>query len=76
MRTDAFRFTAWVPFDNTTDRVDWNATASYELYDLSEDNGTSFDFPGYSVNLATHPSYGNHVRAFANQLQAAVNTWY
>ncbi|EGD76787.1 iduronate sulfatase [Salpingoeca rosetta] len=75
MRTGDYRFTAWVPFDNTTMRVDWNRTAAYELYDLTADTGRDFDFDGFSVNLANNASYATLVGNFSQQLQHAVNTW-
>jgi hypothetical protein len=76
MRTATRRFTAWVPFDNTTQRVDWNKSAMVELYNLANDTGRDFDFAGYSLNLATSPTYRDEVASLTQDLRAAVQTWY
>ena len=75
MRTaDGWRFTAWVPMDNATSRVDWTKPVEHELYDLRTDPGSDFDFDGYSENVASqHPEM---VEAMAKELQKAVGTWY
>ena len=76
MRTAAERFTAWVPFDNATLRVDWNRSVALELYDLTDDDGRDFDFAGYSSNLALDPAYASRVDELLPQLKAAVESWY
>lgn len=35
-----------VPMVNVTQRVDWTRVAAYELYDLTGDTGSDFDFEG------------------------------
>eukprot|EP00658_Telonema_sp_P-2_P083768 TRINITY_DN915_c0_g1_i3.p1 TRINITY_DN915_c0_g1~~TRINITY_DN915_c0_g1_i3.p1 ORF type:complete len:518 (-),score=77.98 TRINITY_DN915_c0_g1_i3:336-1889(-) len=76
MRTDLFRYTAWVRWDNSTLKVDWSRVEAQELYDLSDDPGTDFDFAGYSHNLAGNPVYGTMVSQFQAELEEEVNSWY
>ena len=71
---DGWRFTAWVPMDNATARVDWSRPVQHELYDLRGDDGSDFDFDGYSVNAAAdHPALVQKMHA---ELRAAVDSWY
>lgn len=78
VRTNTARFTAWVPFDNTTMRVDWNRTElmRQEYFNLSADTGRDFDFPGYSLNLAQDPCCAAHAGQLLEELRATVDTWY
>ena len=78
VRTINRRFTAWVPFNNSTLRVNWNRTseALFELYDLTGDTGRDFDFDAYSTNLAVDKSYGAEVANLLAELRAQVETWY
>lgn len=74
MRSDSWRFTAWVPFDNSTMRVDWSRLAATELYDLQGDDGSNFDFDGYNVNVAA--AHNATCAEMLEELKAAVNSWY
>ena len=80
MRTDTWRYTAWVPLGANGTRVDWGASGvHHELYNLSADGvgGTplDFDYDGYSVNLAAgEPGLIEDI--FFPRLQAAVASWY
>jgi hypothetical protein len=47
-----------------------------ELYNLANDTGRDFDFAGYSLNLATSPTYRDEVASLTQDLRAAVQTWY
>ena len=49
VRDHDWRFTAWVPMETNSNpaRVNWTQEILYELYDLHNDSGTSFDFDGY-----------------------------
>jgi hypothetical protein len=77
MRTAAWRFTAWLPFDNATLRVDWRAgPAATELYDLASDDGRDFDFAGYSDNVAGKAEHAATLRKLLGELEAAVQSWY
>mmetsp|Transcript_24259 Transcript_24259/g.26951 ORF Transcript_24259/g.26951 Transcript_24259/m.26951 type:complete len:158 (+) Transcript_24259:1-474(+) len=76
MRTNDWRFTSWVAWDNTTMKVDWSKTAANELYDLRNDTGRNFDAPNYSLNVAGEPQYASMVAQFYEELKASVNTWY
>ncbi len=62
--------------DSKTARVDWtrsNETA-HELYAAHDDDGRSFDYAGYNVNVAEeHPQV---VHAFFEQVKSAVEAWY
>ena len=49
----SYRFTAWVPMDNSTARVDWGAEVLYELYDLQGDTGSDFDFDGCVAHMTS-----------------------
>jgi len=77
MRTaDGWRFTAWVPMNANTSRVDWGRKVWHELYDLRglAAAGNDFDFDGLSVNVA-----GQHTDLVAQlhgELKAAVDSWY
>ena len=81
MHTEAFRFTAWLPFDDATSRVvtPWPSIAAMgehiELYDLRNDDGRDFDFDGYSVNLATEPDQAATTKQLWGKLKATVPTW-
>lgn len=41
MTNSKYRFTAWVPWDNTTMKVDWSRTAAKELYNITGELGSS-----------------------------------
>ena len=77
MRTADMRFTAWVPFDNATLRVDWNHPGqALELFDLSGDDGRDFDNAAYSANIAADPARSQDVNRLLAELKAAVASWY
>lgn len=75
MRTATRRFTAWVVWDKSKNTTDWTQPVEYELFDLSNDTGTSFDYDGYAVNVAHLPGYTAEVAALRSQLQTAVASW-
>lgn len=76
MRTEAFRFTAWLPFDDDSARATWldfkDMGERIELYDLTADDGRDFDFAGYSLNLANLPQHADTVQELWAQLKAEV----
>jgi hypothetical protein len=75
MRTAAgLRYTLWAPMDARTSRVDFNGTLYDELYNLTADIGTDFDYDAYAVNVA--PDYPGVVETLRGQLIAAVLSWY
>jgi len=77
MRTvDGWRFTAWVPMDANTSRVDWSQQVYHELYDLRDAAAAnnSFDFHGMSLNVANE--HVTIVEQLHEQLQEAVLSWY
>ena len=74
MRTNSRRFTAWVAFNASSKRVDWESVAATELFDLTGDDGRDFDFPGYSNNIAL--SNPVEVKALQDELKTAVDSWY
>ena len=76
VRTNEWRFTAWAHLDNATLRVDWEQPVAVELYDVAEDDGRSFDFDGYSVNLAPLGKHNETVDRLLTELKAAVASWY
>ena len=79
MRTESWRFTAWLPFDDKTARPFWPALSDMgerlELYNLTKDDGRDFDFAGYSLNLALLPTNAALVKRFWTQLKAEVPKW-
>jgi len=77
MRTaDGWRFTAWVPMNANTSRVDWSRQVYHELYDLrgASAANNSFDFDGMSLNVASDQVA--LVEQLHEQLQEAVESWY
>ena len=78
MRTEDRRFTAWVPWNNLTLKVEWNNTQAMglELYDLTADTGRDFDFAGYSTNVAQDSANAKEVADLLADLHAEVDTWY
>jgi len=78
MRTSDYRFTVWVPWDNTTMKVDWEKPTSVELYDLRGEIGgkLDFDFPGFYDNVAGSEENKALVDEFYRDLKAEVNSWY
>ena len=78
MRTVDRRFTAWVPWNNLTLRVEWNNTQAMglELFDLAADTGRDFDFAGYSTNVAQDSANAKEVADLLADLHAEVDTWY
>lgn len=79
MRTTDYRFTAWVPFDKTTLKVDWSRLTNdgaLELFNLTSDTGRSFDYPGYSHNLVNNPAYQELKKKYLEDLKDAVQSWY
>ena len=77
MRTaDGWRFTAWVPMDQNSSRVDWTRKTYHELYDLrgASAAGNSFDYDGMSVNVAGE--HADVVTTLHQNLKEAVETWY
>eukprot|EP01047_Picozoa_sp_COSAG01_P038039 COSAG01_NODE_3062_length_6651_cov_63.810745_2_plen_226_part_00 len=81
MRTTQWRFTIWLPFDDTAARVatPWPSLAAMhsqiELYDLRLDHGRDFDFDGYSYNVAGKPEHAATVEQLWQQLKTTVPTW-
>ena len=75
MRTATRRFTAWTVWDNTRNATDWSQPVMYELFDLTDDDGTSFDFDGYARNVATIAPYSSEIASLRSQLQDAVESW-
>lgn len=76
LRSADRRFTAWVAFNKTTLRVDWDQVMAKELYDLSKDTGRDFDFDGYSTNLALETNHSEEVAELLSDLKTEVLTWY
>lgn len=77
MRNDDYRFTAWVPFDNSTMRGDWDShDIVHGLYDLRQDDGRDFDFDGYASNVAELPEHKELVQQLYQTLKEHVNTFY
>ena len=53
VRTESWRYTVWLPFNNTYSTGDFTATPfAEELYDHSSDLGFDFDDNGEFKNLA------------------------
>ena len=81
MRTTEWRFTAWLPFNDTSSRVavPWPSLSEMagqiELYDLRGDDGRDFDFDGYSTNLASKPQHAATTKQLWGRLKATVPTW-
>lgn len=78
MRTAEWRYTAWVPWDTASLSADWSrlgVQGGQELYDLANDTGRDFDFPGYSTNLAADPAYSAVAARLLARLRAAVESW-
>eukprot|EP01062_Namystynia_karyoxenos_P073788 TRINITY_DN70617_c0_g1_i1.p1 TRINITY_DN70617_c0_g1~~TRINITY_DN70617_c0_g1_i1.p1 ORF type:complete len:542 (+),score=138.58 TRINITY_DN70617_c0_g1_i1:75-1628(+) len=76
LRTATQRFTAWVPMDANTSRVDWSQPVAHELYLLQDDKGADFDFDGYSLNVAEQDQYKDVVAQFHEELKQEVLSWY
>ena len=83
MRTENARFTAWVPFDNKTLRVDWSPAGSSDgrqiklgYYNLTGATGRDFDNPQLSKNLAGEPCCQTHAQQLLGELRDEVNKWY
>lgn len=81
MRTTDWRFTAWLPFNDTSSRVvaPWPSLSEMagqiELYDLRDDDGRDFDFDGYSANLASQPQHAATTKQLWEKLKVTVPTW-
>jgi len=75
MRTQDWRYTAWVKWDHDVKKPDWSQPVASELFDLSMDTGRDFDFDGYSMNLAPHPEYKETVEQLQAQLKEAAQSW-
>jgi len=78
IRTDDWRYTAWVPWSSMDEGPDWTrfpSEGASELFNLQGDTGRDFDFDGYSKNLASEPSMAQIVRELYERLVAAVGTW-
>jgi hypothetical protein len=58
VRDHKFRYTAWLPWLDTTQEPDWDAQPFRELYDHSADTGQNFDSMD-TVNVAYVPSYAD-----------------
>eukprot|EP00927_Polykrikos_kofoidii_P074488 TRINITY_DN7048_c0_g1_i1.p1 TRINITY_DN7048_c0_g1~~TRINITY_DN7048_c0_g1_i1.p1 ORF type:complete len:948 (+),score=126.41 TRINITY_DN7048_c0_g1_i1:68-2911(+) len=75
VRTEFWRFSAWVPFDKRHLRADWNKPTPVELYDLHGDDGRNFDFDGYSTNVADRPENQALISVLKGDLRRAVESW-
>lgn len=78
VRTDEWRYTAWVPWDRHTESVAWSAftaKGASELFALANDTGRDFDFAGYSKNVAGEAQYAPVVTELHQMLVSAVSTW-
>jgi len=75
MRTQKWRYTAWVQWDHEADKPDWAQPVVSELFDLTMDTGRDFDFDGYSVNLANRAEYHDVVQQLQGQLKTAASSW-
>ena len=70
---DGWRYTAWLPMNPITGRVNWAGMVSNELFDLRGD--ISFDHKGQSVNVADQ--YPDRVHAMRNELEQTMRlNWY
>ncbi|EDQ89668.1 uncharacterized protein MONBRDRAFT_25248 [Monosiga brevicollis MX1] len=76
IRDHNYRYTAWVPFDNSTMRVDWSRLQAEELYDLSDFDGRDFDYDGIYGNVAGNSTHQATVKRLRQALEAAVATWH
>ena len=80
MRTaDGWRFTAWVPMNANTSRVDWSRRVYDELYDLrgAAAAGNSFDFDGMSINVAgEHTTLVSQLRTYAFSEPSLISSWF
>ena len=74
VRTPQWRYTAWVPMDNATARVDWTRPVADELYAVAGDTPYDFDFAGYAANVAS--SHLDVVSELRDDLRREVATWY
>eukprot|EP00118_Oscarella_pearsei_P017935 m.180700 g.180700 ORF g.180700 m.180700 type:complete len:558 (+) comp39259_c0_seq1:47-1720(+) len=63
IRTDRFRYTAWIAYDGRTHQVDWNSVTARELYDHQSD-------PDENFNVASEAQYQSQVAQLHSQLQA------
>jgi iduronate 2-sulfatase len=63
MRTDRYRYSEWVAFNDTTHIADWDTVHGVELYDHHED--TLED-----VNLVDDPAYEEILEELSEQLRA------
>ena len=72
--SDGWRYTLWAHMDNATERVDFSLPSYDELFDLTADDGSDFDYDNYAVNVA--PANPALVATMKAQLIASVLTWY
>ena len=63
VRVDAWRYTAWFPFNGSAVKPDLIPAAELgrELYTHAGDTGMWLDFPGETVNLVARPEYASVV---------------
>eukprot|EP00937_MAST-01D_sp_MAST-1D-sp2_P004454 g4454.t1 len=73
IRTDAWRYTRWLPWDGRRLRPVWDGNHSLvaELYNHTGDDGNSFDGDFEARNLAHEPALGAVRESLDRQLQAA-----
>eukprot|EP00118_Oscarella_pearsei_P027704 m.311308 g.311308 ORF g.311308 m.311308 type:complete len:539 (+) comp64854_c0_seq1:54-1670(+) len=67
IRSDKWRYTAWVEFDWENGEPRWDKVHGVELYDHNGDVGTDMN-TFEAVNLASEPGYKSTVDALHNQL--------
>ena len=67
IRSDKWRYTAWVEFDWDNGQPHWDKVHATELYDHAGDDGTDMD-KFEAVNLASVSTYKATVIALHNQL--------
>jgi iduronate 2-sulfatase len=74
MTPDGWRYTAWLPMNHTSGKVDFNRGVSEELYDLSADTHVDFDYDPYSTNIANQ--FPDKVTTYRTTLFEAIQSWY
>jgi iduronate 2-sulfatase len=73
VRTAAWRYTVWLPWDGAAQQARWGAPAGRELYRHAEEPGVSFDTE--QENLAADPAHNATAAALHAKLYAAWRSW-
>eukprot|EP00051_Salpingoeca_urceolata_P028465 m.487006 g.487006 ORF g.487006 m.487006 type:complete len:523 (+) comp24735_c0_seq1:84-1652(+) len=76
IRNHDWRYTAWLKFSDKVKRtMDWEHIGAEELYDLTTDDGTNFDYDGYNINVVDNPAHAAIVTSLRAKLKTAVESW-